>query len=144
MAAVTTDLSASISELYANASSLRPGDHEAERLVIEAVDLLDRGIERVAEVDPVTGEVVVHQWLIEAILMLFRLRSIETVTVGPFEYADKLPLKRGYQEAGVRVVPGASARWGSYLAPGSVLMPSYVNIGARVGERSMVDTWANR
>ena len=142
MARVTTDLSNSISELYADAASLRPGDTEAERLVIEAIDLLDRGAERVAEVDPVTGEVVVHQWLKEAILLLFRLRSIETVTDGPFEYADKLPLKRGYQEAGVRVVPGASARWGSYLAPGVVLMPSYVNIGARVGERSMVDTWA--
>ena len=142
MAAVTTDLSVSISELYADAASLHPGDKEAERLVIEAIDLLDRGVERVAEVDPATGEVVVHQWLKEAILLLFRLRSIETVNVGPFEFADKLPLKRGYQESGVRVVPGASARWGSYLAPGSVLMPSYVNIGARVGERSMVDTWA--
>ena len=139
---MTTDLSISISELYADAASLQPGDKEAERLVIEAIDLLDRGVERVADVDPATGEVVVHQWLKEAILLLFRLRSIETVTVGPFDFADKLPLKRGFQEAGVRVVPGASARWGSYLAPGSVLMPSYVNIGARVGERSMVDTWA--
>ena len=139
---MTTDLSVSISELYADAASLQPGDKGAERLVVEAIDLLDRGAARVAEVDPATGEVVVHQWLKEAILLLFRLRSIETVHDGPFEYADKLPLKRGYQASGVRVVPGASARWGSYLAPGAVLMPSYVNIGARVGERSMVDTWA--
>jgi len=136
------DLSQSISELFANADSVRPGDHEAERLVLEAIDLLDRGVERVAYVDEATDEVVVNQWLKEAILLLFRLRTIETIEMGPFEFADKLPLKRGYASAGVRVVPGASARWGSYLAPGSVLMPSYVNIGARVGERSMVDTWA--
>ena len=136
------DLSDSINALYEDAASLRPGDKEAERLVIEAIDLLDRGLERVAYVDEGTGEVVVNEWLKQAILLLFKLRTIETIDLGPFEYADKLPLKRGYESAGVRVVPGASARWGSYLAPGSVLMPSYVNIGARVGERSMVDTWA--
>jgi 2,3,4,5-tetrahydropyridine-2,6-dicarboxylate N-succinyltransferase len=62
--------------------------------------------------------------------------------VGPFEYADKLPLKHGFAEAGVRVVPGASARWGSFLEPGVIMMPSYVNIGARVGANTMVDTWA--
>lgn len=136
------DLPDSINALYEDAASLRPGDKEAERLVIEAIDLLDRGLERVAYVDEGTGEVVVNEWLKQAILLLFKLRTIETIDLGPFEYADKLPLKRGYESAGVRVVPGASARWGSYLAPGSVLMPSYVNIGARVGERSMVDTWA--
>ena len=136
------DLSDSINALYEDAASLRPGDKEAERLVIEAIDLLDRGLERVAYVEEGTGEVVVNEWLKRAILLLFKLRTIETIDLGPFEYADKLPLKRGYESSGVRVVPGASARWGSYLAPGSVLMPSYVNIGARVGERSMVDTWA--
>jgi 2,3,4,5-tetrahydropyridine-2-carboxylate N-succinyltransferase len=67
---------------------------------------------------------------------------METIEVGPFEYADKLPLKKDFAAAGVRVVPGASARWGSYLAPGVICMPSYVNIGARVGEGTMVDTWA--
>ena len=136
------DLASSISALYADAANLAPGDAAADRLVTQAIDLLDRGEARVAEVDATTGEVIVHQWLKEAILLLFRLRSIETLSVGPFEFADKLPLKTGYKAAGVRVVPGASARWGSYLAPGAVLMPSYVNIGARVGERSMVDTWA--
>ena len=135
-------LSDSINALYEDAASLRPGDKEAERLVLEAIDLLDRGLERVAYVDEGSGEVVVNEWLKRAILLLFRLRSIETIDAGPFEYADKLPLKRGYASSGVRVVPGASARWGSYLAPGSVLMPSYVNIGADVGERTMVDTWA--
>jgi len=136
------DLSESINALYEDAASLRPGDKEPERLVLEAIDLLDRGLERVAYVDEGSGEVVVNEWLKRAILLLFRLRSIETIDAGPFEYADKLPLKRGYASSGVRVVPGASARWGSYLAPGSVLMPSYVNIGAYVGERTMVDTWA--
>ena len=109
--------------------------------VHEAIDLLDRGEARVAEVDP-EGDVIVHEWLKQAILLLFRLSAMETIEVGPFEYADKLPLKRGFAEAGVRVVPGASARWGCFLEPGVILMPSYVNIGARVGADTMVDTWA--
>jgi len=135
------DLPAQISALWANAADLVAGDADADRLVSEAIGLLDRGEERVAYIDG-SGEVVVNEWLKQAILLLFKLRSIETISATPFEYADKLPLKTGYQASGVRVVPGASARWGSYLAPGAVLMPSYVNIGARVGERSMVDTWA--
>jgi 2,3,4,5-tetrahydropyridine-2-carboxylate N-succinyltransferase len=109
-------------------------------MVEEAVELLDRGEARVAEV--VDGEVVVHQWLKQAILLCFRLRGLETVELGPFEYHDRIPLKRDYAAARVRVVPGASARWGAYLAPGVTLMPSYVNIGAYVGEGTMVDTWA--
>ena len=113
---------------------------ELGKLVEEAINLLDRGEARVAEV--VDGEVVVHQWLKQAILLCFRLRGLETIEVGPFEYHDRLPLKRDYAAARVRVVPGASARWGSYLAPGVTMMPSYVNIGARVGEGTMVDTWA--
>jgi 2,3,4,5-tetrahydropyridine-2-carboxylate N-succinyltransferase len=93
-------------------------------------------------VDAASGEVVVHEWLKKSILMLFSLRGMETIECGPFEFADKLPLKHNFAAAGVRVVPGASARWGSFLSRGVVLMPSYVNIGAWVGEDSMVDTWA--
>jgi 2,3,4,5-tetrahydropyridine-2-carboxylate N-succinyltransferase len=115
-------------------------DTEARRAVHEAIELLDSGEGRVAEV--VADEVVVHQWLKYAVLLLFRLSQMETTELGPFEYHDKIPLKRHYDRAGVRVVPGASARWGSYLAPGAILMPSYVNIGARVGADTMVDTWA--
>jgi 2,3,4,5-tetrahydropyridine-2-carboxylate N-succinyltransferase len=115
-------------------------DHEARRAVHDAIDLLDSGEARVAEV--VGDEVVVHQWLKYAVLLLFRFSHMETIELGPFEYHDKIPLKRHYDKAGVRVVPGASARWGSYLAPGAILMPSYVNIGARVGADTMVDTWA--
>jgi 2,3,4,5-tetrahydropyridine-2-carboxylate N-succinyltransferase len=136
------DLQAQIAELWTRASELGPQDTEALATVTEAIDLLDTGAARVAEVDPVTDEVVVHQWLKQAILLLFRLRSMETIEVGPFEYADKLPLKRSYVPAGVRVVPGASARWGSFLDAGVICMPSYVNIGARVGRGTMVDTWA--
>lgn len=136
------DLQSQIEALVARADELGPGDADALAVVSEAIDLLDRGTARVAEVDPVTDAVVVHRWLKEAILLLFRLRSMETVEVGPFEFADKLPLKRHYVESGVRVVPGASARWGSYLGQGVICMPSYVNIGARVGAGTMVDTWA--
>ena len=136
------DLQAQIEALWCRAGRARPDDTEALAVVTEAIDLLDSGKARVAEVDPATDEVVVHQWLKQAILLLFRLRSMETIEVGPFEYADKLPLKRTYAAAGVRVVPGASARWGSFLDDGVICMPSYVNIGARVGAGTMVDTWA--
>jgi 2,3,4,5-tetrahydropyridine-2,6-dicarboxylate N-succinyltransferase len=136
------DLQAQIEELWTRASELGPQDTEALATVTEVIDLLDTGVARVAEIDPATDEVVVHQWLKQAILLLFRLRSMETIEVGPFEYADKLPLKRAYVASGVRVVPGASARWGSFLDTGVICMPSYVNIGARVGSGTMVDTWA--
>jgi 2,3,4,5-tetrahydropyridine-2-carboxylate N-succinyltransferase len=136
------DLQSQIEELWSRASELGPSDSDALVVVSQAIDLLDQGAARVAEVDPATDEVVVHQWLKQAILLLFRLRSMETLEVGPFEFADKLPLKKDYAAAGVRVVPGASARWGSFLDNGVICMPSYVNIGARVGAGTMVDTWA--
>jgi 2,3,4,5-tetrahydropyridine-2-carboxylate N-succinyltransferase len=113
---------------------------EARAAVHDAIDLLDRGEARVAEI--VDGDVIVHEWLKQAILLLFRLEQMQVAEAGPFEYLDKIPLKHDYRAAGVRVVPGGSARWGSYLAPGVILMPSYVNIGARVGADTMVDTWA--
>jgi 2,3,4,5-tetrahydropyridine-2-carboxylate N-succinyltransferase len=137
-----SDLATDIENLYARIGELGPDDRDALEVVTRAVELLDNGEARVAEVDPDSDSVVVHQWLKQAILLLFRLRGMETIEAGPFEYADKLPLKRDYASAGVRVVPGASARWGSYLAPGVICMPSYVNIGARVGAGTMVDTWA--
>src|SRR5271157_4359927 len=136
------DLRASIEELWERRSELSPADTDAAGLVTEAIELLDTGQARVAEVDPVSDEVVVHEWLKKSILMLFSLRGMETIELGPFEYADKLPLKHGFAEAGVRALPGASARWGSFLGRGVVMMPSYVNIGAWVGAGTMVDTWA--
>ena len=134
------DLPAEIAELFGHVHELSPADNAARARVDEAIALLDSGAARVAEV--VDGEVVVHEWLKQAILLLFRLAEMETVEVGPFEFADKLPLKHDYLAAGVRVVPGASARVGSYIAPGVIMMPSYVNIGAYVGADTMVDTWA--
>jgi len=136
------DLQSQIEELWSRADGLGPTDTDALAVVSEAIDQLDRGTARVAEIDAVTDQVVVHQWLKQAILLLFRLRSMETTEVGPFEFADKLPLKRDFARSGVRVVPGASARWGSFLGNGVICMPSYVNIGARVGAGTMVDTWA--
>jgi 2,3,4,5-tetrahydropyridine-2-carboxylate N-succinyltransferase len=136
------DLQSQIEGLAERAADLGPADTEALAVVSDAIDLLDGGTARVAEVDPVTDEVVVHRWLKEAILLLFRLRAMETIEAGPFEFCDKLPLKRDFAASGVRVVPGASARWGSFLGAGVICMPSYVNIGARVGAGTMVDTWA--
>ena len=111
----------------------------AER-VEEVVAALDRGEVRVAEPDGDDWRVNAEAQ--EAILEYFRLREMEPQEVGPFEYLDKIPLKRNYAELGVRVVPPAVARYGSFLSPGVVMMPSYVNIGAWVGPRTMVDTWA--
>ena len=129
-----------IEQLWADRDSLKVGNDAAFATVKQVIDALDRGECRVAEV--VNGEVVVHQWLKQAILLLFRLSAMQTTELGPFEYADKIPLKHNYQASGVRVVPGASARWGAHLESGVVMMPSYVNIGAYVGSGTMVDTWA--
>ncbi len=132
----------SIHDLFAHVGELTPKDTEQASAVSEAIALLDSGEARVAVVDASSDSVVVHEWLKEAILLYFRLSEMSTTELGPFEYCDRIPLKHGYEQLGVRVVPGASARYGSYLAPGVVLMPSYTNIGARVGEKTMVDTWA--
>jgi 2,3,4,5-tetrahydropyridine-2-carboxylate N-succinyltransferase len=137
-----TDLEQTIIKLWEQRDDLGAvmPEADARTAVLDAVNLLDTGEARVAELNGET--VVVHEWLKYAVLLMFRLSSMETIELGPFEYADKIPLKHDFQRAGVRVVPGASARWGSYLAPGVVMMPSYVNIGARVGADTMVDTWA--
>lgn len=135
------DLASTIDELWNNRDSLSASDGDAVRAVGEAIALLDSGEARVAELGA-DGEPIVHQWLKHAILLNFRLSQMETIELGPFEFADKIPLKKDFQAAGVRVVPGASARYGSFLDRGVVMMPSYVNIGARVGANTMVDTWA--
>ena len=135
------DLQATITELWDQRSDLAPDDAEANQAIYDAVRLLDTGEARVAEVTE-TGDVVVHEWLKLAILLYFKQSQMATMELGPFEFADKIPLKSDFQAAGVRVVPGASARFGSFLDRGVVMMPSYVNIGARVGAGTMVDTWA--
>lgn len=105
------------------------------------VEFLDKGIIRVAEPTP-TGEWKVNEWVKKAILMYFPLQQMQPLEVGIFEYHDKIRLKRDYTRLGVRVVPPAVARFGSFLAPGVIMMPSYVNIGAYVDAGTMVDTWA--
>jgi 2,3,4,5-tetrahydropyridine-2-carboxylate N-succinyltransferase len=133
-------LEARITELWERRAELSPDDKDARKFVRSVIDLLDTGRVRVAEV--VGDDVVVHAWLKQAILLLFRLSKMKTVELPPFEFVDKVPLKKGLGGLGIRVLPGASARYGSFLEPGVVLMPSYVNIGARVGANTMVDTWA--
>ena len=113
---------------------------EAADAVHGAIAALDRGEIRVAE--KVEGEWVVHEWVKRAILLYFRLAPLEVSTAGPFEYHDRIPTKRGLAEAGVRVVPPGTVRYGAFCEPGVVVMPAYVNIGARVGTGTMIDTWA--
>jgi 2,3,4,5-tetrahydropyridine-2,6-dicarboxylate N-succinyltransferase len=108
--------------------------------VDEAIGLLDRGELRVAERRD--GEWVVNEWAKKAILLYFRLRKVEPMEVGGLHFLDKIPVKADYAEHGVRVVPPGVARYGSFLSEGVVLMPGFVNIGAWVGPRTMVDTWA--
>jgi 2,3,4,5-tetrahydropyridine-2-carboxylate N-succinyltransferase len=116
-------------------------DHPGARVTTEeTIAALDRGEVRVAE--PAGDGWRVNSEVQAAILDYFRTRRMEPREVGPFSYHDKIPLKSGYEELGVRVVPPAVARYGAYLSPGVVLMPSYVNIGAWVGANTMVDTWA--
>jgi 2,3,4,5-tetrahydropyridine-2-carboxylate N-succinyltransferase len=106
----------------------------------ETINLLDRGQLRVAE--PVDGTWVVNEWVKKAILLYFRLRKVEPIEFGGLRFLDKIPVKRIDPSLGVRVVPPGVARHGSFLSEGVVLMPGYVNIGAWVGPRTMVDTWA--
>jgi 2,3,4,5-tetrahydropyridine-2-carboxylate N-succinyltransferase len=105
-----------------------------------AIALLDRGEVRVAEPD--NGGWRVNEWLKKAILLYFRLRKVEPIELGHLQFMDKVPVKRDYGQRGVRAVPPGVARYGSFLSEGVVLMPGYVNIGAWVGPRTMVDTWA--
>jgi 2,3,4,5-tetrahydropyridine-2,6-dicarboxylate N-succinyltransferase len=135
------DLESRIRHWYDNIADITPAHVDARRDVELVIAKLDDGQLRVAEVDA-SNAVVVHEWVKQAILLLFRLREMTTQEVGPFEFHDKLDLKNDYARRGVRVVPGASARRGSFLSPGVIMMPSYVNIGAWVGPGTMVDTWA--
>ncbi len=108
--------------------------------VEEVIAQLEQGKLRVAE--KINGEWHTHQWIKKAILLYFRIRKMEKMEAGIFEFYDKMSLKKDFESKGIRSVPPAVARYGSYIAPGVILMPSYVNIGARVDEGTMVDTWA--
>ena len=113
---------------------------ESKTAIREVIALLDKGELRVAE--PTENGWQVNEWVKKAVVMYFPIQKMETIEVGPFEFHDKIPLKKNYAEKGVRVVPHAVAREGAYISPGVILMPSYVNIGAYVDFGTMVDTWA--
>lgn len=113
---------------------------EVAQAIHQTLEQLDRGQIRVAE--KVDGEWKTNAWIKQAILLFFRIAEMKTIELGPYEYFDKVPLKKDLASQKIRVVPPGTARYGSFLEPGCVLMPGYVNLGAYVGAGSMVDTWA--
>ena len=113
---------------------------DTQEAIREVIDLLDQGKLRCAE--PTSDGWQINEWVKKGVVLYFPIQKMETLEAGIFEYHDKIPLKKGYQEKGIRVVPHAVARHGSYISSGTILMPSYVNIGAYVDEGTMVDTWA--
>ena len=115
-------------------------EKETVRAVEAAIEQIDKGKLRVAEPDGDKWQV--NEWVKKAVVLYFPIRQMETIEVGPFEFHDKMALKTNYKELGVRVVPHAVARYGSYVASGVIMMPSYINIGAYVDSGTMVDTWA--
>lgn len=125
-----------IEEAWENRALLQQKSHA--QAVREAVELLDQGKLRV--MNPETWEV--NAWVKKAVVLFFPLSDMQVTEIGPFEFFDKIPLKKNLKQAGVRVVPHGIARYGSFLEAGAVMMPSYVNIGAYVGSGTMVDTWA--
>jgi len=129
-----------IDELWERRQDLGPGDSAARGAVTAALDALDAGAARVAWPDAESGEVLVDERAKRAILLAFRVLPMERSEAGGFRYQDRVPLKSRFD--GVRVVPGAIVRWGAHVAAGTVLMPSFVNIGAYVDSGTMVDTWA--
>jgi 2,3,4,5-tetrahydropyridine-2-carboxylate N-succinyltransferase len=137
---VDSPLSPELDELWERRAELTPADGDARAVITKAVDALDDGTARVAWIDPTTDQVVVDERAKRAILLSFRVLELGDSSAGDFHYRDRMPLKTRFD--GVRVVPGAVVRWGSYVAPGAVLMPSFTNIGGYVGEGTMVDTWA--
>jgi 2,3,4,5-tetrahydropyridine-2-carboxylate N-succinyltransferase len=127
-------------DIVAEIEALWEGEDRDPTPVDQAIRLLDQGEIRVAEKRD--GEWVVNEWVKKAILLYFHLRKVEPIEVGGLHFLDKIPVKTDYAERGVRVVPPGIARYGSFLSEGVVLMPGFVNIGAWVGSRTMVDTWA--
>ncbi len=131
-------LKAKIEAAWENRELLK--DTETTDAIREVIELLDKGELRVAE--PTENGWQVNEWVKKGVVLYFPIQKMETLEAGIFEYHDKIPLKRGYKEKGIRVVPNAVARHGAYISSGVIMMPSYVNIGAYVEEGTMVDTWA--
>jgi len=127
-----------IEKVWENREMLQ--DSAVQENIRQVIEALDKGNIRVAE--PTANGWMVNDWVKKAVIMYFPIQKMQTIEVGPFEFHDKMELKKGYAELGVRVVPHAIARYGSFLAPGVIMMPSYVNIGAFVDSGTMIDTWA--
>jgi len=133
-----TDLRETIEKAWNDRALLK--DSKTQEAIREVIDLLDQGKLRCAE--PYEDGWQINEWVKKGVVLYFPIQKMETLEAGIFEYHDKIPLKKGYKEKGIRVVPHAVARHGSYISAGTILMPSYVNIGAYVDEGTMVDTWA--
>ena len=133
-----TELRNSIEKAWENRDLLKTSETQAA--IREVINLIDQGKLRCAS--PENDGWKINEWVKKAVVLYFPIQKMEVFEVGIFEYHDKIPLKKGYQEKGIRVVPHAVARHGAYISPGTILMPSYVNIGAYVDEGTMVDTWA--
>ena len=132
------DLKIIIEKAWDNRDLLK--DHDTVEAIREVIELLDKGRVRVAE--PSKEGWIVNPWIKKAVILYFPIQDMEVIETGPFEFHDKIKLKKNYKELGVRVVPHAVARYGAYISSGVIMMPSYINIGAYVDERTMVDTWA--
>lgn len=133
-----SDLRSLIEAAWENRELLK--DIRTVEAIEQVIEEIDKGRLRTAE--PVGDGWQVNEWVKKAVVMYFPIRKMETIEVGPFEFHDKMALKKNYAELGVRVVPHAIARYGAYVSKGVIMMPSYVNIGAYVDEGTMVDTWA--
>ena len=127
-----------VEEAWENRALLE--DKNVKETIRSIIAQLDKGDLRVAE--PTANGWQVNEWVKKAVILYFPIQGMETLNAGPLEFHDKIPLKTGYKEKGIRVVPHAVARHGAYISPGTILMPSYLNIGAYVDKGTMVDTWA--
>ena len=133
-----TELRELIEKAWDNRELLK--ESATQQAIRKVIDLIDEGQLRCAE--PSANGWLINEWVKKGVVLYFPIQKMETLEAGIFEYHDKIPLKKGYKEKGIRVVPHAVARHGAYISPGTILMPSYVNIGAYVDEGTMVDTWA--
>ncbi|MRX64396.1 2,3,4,5-tetrahydropyridine-2,6-dicarboxylate N-succinyltransferase [Maribacter luteus] len=133
-----TELRQTIEKAWEDRALLK--EAATQKAIRQVIDLLDAGELRCAE--PSENGWQINEWVKKGVVLYFPIQKMETLEAGIFEYHDKIPLKKGYKEKGIRVVPHAVARHGAYISPGTILMPSYVNIGAYVDEGTMVDTWA--
>lgn len=127
-----------IEQAWENKELLR--EENTKKAIRKVIESLDKGVLRVAK--KIDNEWIVHEWIKKAVILYFPIQKMETIEIGPFEFHDKIKLKNDYAKKGIRVVPHAIARYGSYISRDVILMPSYINIGAYVDSGTMIDTWA--